>query len=928
EYFRPYHELSQQFTSQRMTGFGGGGLDQKRQALTRQFTTCLQELSKDFRLVFTFDTLELIQYEYEDIQTLCEVKDENSSIKSWLFHQIPQLTNSVTVLAGRPHRQLQAEMQERFQAANCTYHSFSIDRLTKPDAREFLQSLANKCAALANINDTLFEQIYLGSENGRPIYLSLAADLTAREGQILSELFQNPRTLRQEIATRLLNDLPEQHSDTIKYLAYARQGLDIPLLLYLTSGSMSQKRANDLFLEMREYTFIKHADSLTHPAGQLFLHDEVFDIIDQERLRAMDEETKPIFEKLRSYYANLQLTVSYQLEKLQEEADSHKKREREEKQHELEKIMANRLYYELQINPLQAYWRYYNRWSEEAIKSHHSSFDMQLQDVVLNFFRYVEKSYLWQRENQSLHSRFVALYKTIATHEEAFKRNSALFWVRRYAARGNNIKAHRVAEKIKQDSSLSWAEANDRLCHTALIVIQSEVRNSMGEAKNETLELLQQVSEVLKEPASFQDMEKDEQWRYFRILGRTNHMIGHTHRLESQFSTAVTYYQKSISLYRQVDVLDEMAATVTNLSYVYAHLGAIDEAEALAEDAISIWRKLGRPYNLALSLNARGLIALLADQPHRAKAFCTQADQLFSDLTNDSGYKSDLRVRGLAQLGLGEAYRRLGNLHIQEVYTLEDAMQFYKNSRDNLQTALTIFKDSSERDTMHSLAELGRLYRDWAIALYKAGRIQDAVERQYQAEDFLKKARKMAEEKEASYLIADLSQDLMALYWETNQKERAGQEFNRAMDLINPTYLPVENGGFAQIEQPVDANWQVLGKIFMLRAKMALAYAPPLEETWHEAVRMSYIEEGILYFVQAVACFTQYSTALPFSQNPKMKLTKTTIYHHFKSYKASRLLKVVGYAGQTAVQYQVAKQLDDLIQYMKRTLGAYIQLRN
>lgn len=930
EYFGAYHKMRREFESQLMTGFGGSGLEKNRQELTKKFTACLQEMSKDFRIVLTFDTLELVQYEYEDIQTLCEVKDENSSIKSWLLSQIPLFTNTVTVLSGRQHRQLQAELQECFQDTICIYHSFAVDRLSKPDARLFLQALATKCSALANIDDSLFEQIYLGSENGRPIYLSLAADLAARRGQILSELFQNPRVLRQQIASRLLNDLPEQHSEIIKYLAFARQGLDVPLLLYLTRGGMSQKRANDLFTEMRRYTFIKHAESQTHPTGQLFLHDEVYDILDQERLRAMDEETQPIFEKLRQYYAHKQMSLTYELQTLQKEKDSYKKSEREEKQRDLENMMIRQLYYELQLNPLTAYWRYYNRWSEEAIKSHRTGFDMRLQDVVLNFFRYAEKGYLWQKENQSLHSRFVFLYKTIAAHEEAFKRNSVLLWVRRYIARGDNSKANRIAEKIEKDAenSLGWAKMEDRLCQTALIVVKSEARNAIGASKDETLEMLQRVPEILRSETDFADAQKDERWRYFRILGRANHMIGHTHRLESQFSTAIGYYQRSIALYRRIDVLDEMAATVTNLAYVYAQLGAIDEAEALAEDAISIWNKLGRPYNLALSLNARGLICLLADQPHRAKAFCTQANGLFSELIGESGYASDLRGRGLAQLGLGEAYRRLGNLRTQNVYSLQEAVQFYMKGRDCLQTALGIFKDQSERDTLSSCAELGRLYRDWAIALLKAGQTQDAVERQYQAEDFLKKARQMAQEKNANYLVADISQDLITLYWETSQKDLAQSELKSAMKLIDPTYLPAENNGFTQIEKPLDAYWQVLGKLFLLRAQMALDYAPPLLETLDEAVRMFHIQEGILYFVQAVACFHQYTSTISFSQSPKMKLTKTMIYQHFKSYKASRLLKVVDYARNTAVQYQVVTELDDLISYMERTLGTYIQLRS
>lgn len=925
EYFQPYHELRQTFETDRYAGFGGNLLERKRQELTQQFVECFNELSKDIRLVLTFDTLELVQYESEDIQELCEVQDENTSVKSWLLSQVPHFKNTVTIFSGRPHRQLQVEFEDKFQRAGCQYVGRYVDKLSKLDARKFLDELATRCIALKDVDDQLFGKIFSGSENGRPIYLSLAADL-AREGKgpELSELFDDPQTLRRKIAYRLWDDLPLQHSTIIKYLAYARQGLDIPLLLHL-DNNISQKRAEALFREMGDYTFIKHAESSIHPAGQLFLHDEVYDILDQERLQAIDEETQPQFQKISSYYQKQQQKLALQLQFLQKGENSHKKKERQEKQRELENVRVRRLYYKLQLKPLEAYWVLYNRWAEEAIKSHYTGFDMRLQDVVLSFFRYVRQGHAWQQKNKATHMRYNALHDVIAKHEDSFTRNSAVLWVRRYNARGQFEQAKRVANKItgSRKKAFSWKKINDPLFQGALLAALGEAMYSMAEAQEKTLKVLKLVIELLQDSKKFMQQENDESWRRARTLGRANNNIGFTFRLGNRFSTAIPYYRTAITLYRQVDVLDEMAATVTNLAYVYAQLGAIDEAEALAEDAVAIWQRLGQPYNLALSLNAWGLVCLLADQPHRAKAFCLQADELFSNLVAEGGPASELRGRGLSQLALGETWRRLANLLFLQVYDEKEAIGFLMNGRNCLQTAIDIFKETDSNQLMMAYAGLGRLYRDWALVLLRLGQKLDAQERQYQAQDFLEKARNLAQKRDALHLVADISQDMVALYWSTDQHELARKELKRAEAAIDPRFRPQEGKGFKDIPEPLDSFWQLLGKIYFLQAQMSFSWAGSLTETLHGDQKMVNIREGVLYFVQAVACFERYARVVSFSQSPKMKQTKITIYHQLKTYKDSRLREILNMIEETAVQYKVSEQLDSMIQYLERTLGVY-----
>ncbi|MCZ7672531.1 MAG: tetratricopeptide repeat protein [Chloroflexi bacterium] len=68
------------------------------------------------------------------------------------------------------------------------------------------------------------------------------------------------------------------------------------------------------------------------------------------------------------------------------------------------------------------------------------------------------------------------------------------------------------------------------------------------------------------------------------------------YRLYHQYSTAVEPFRQAIALYRQVDIRDEMADSINNLALVYANLGALDEAEALADDGRDLRERLAQRY--------------------------------------------------------------------------------------------------------------------------------------------------------------------------------------------------------------------------------------------------------------------------------------------------------------------------------------------
>lgn len=922
EFFVEYREKRKVFEVQRLRGLGGSALETARQELTKTFLRDFNRMAQAHRLVLTFDTLELVQYESSEVQALCEVEDNTTSVKNWFLDLVPYFKNTITIFAGRPHALLQADFKEYFQQVE--YGFLPIEPFTEREAKMYLGELAKMHAGLGPVMEKpdLFRQIYQGSGNGRPIYISLLADLLRPEfSTSLSDIFPpdqpdigeaERQQMKAAIARQLVN-LPEPIGDIVHYLAYARTGLNKDLLLKLVDGALSDTEVDKAFHVLRHFTFIK---TRPNDPGTLFLHDEVFDLLDEYHLQSYPETLRN-FKRLRDHYQSQVDWLTLRLEEMGVPADEQAQEERASCEAELQAARLKFLYYQMQVNPVEGYYRTSNRLTEEAIKSHRTGFDMRLRDTVLGFLNYLQKEPLTPRKKW-LSERLGSL--------DEIKRNNAVLWLKRYNARGDFGKSRRVAGHIRESDhpAFQWPQVQDPLFKASLLTALGEAMYFTNAPQKEVLQVLQQVFPLLADEQAFTGEEKDTFWRRTRVLGLANNEVGFAYRLNHQFSTAIPYYQQAITLYRQVDVISEMASAVTNLAYAYARLGAIDEAEALAEDAIDIWRRhYGQPYNLALSINARGAICIEADQPHRARALCQRAFDLFATTIADLDDSGDRRGKALSLLRLGQAYRRLAKLHFMGIYGREEAHDYLLQGRNCLQDSMELFSElKNQQAYLEALAELGRLYRDWSMLAFHYREKHDAREKYSQAENYLQSALSLTRAREDSqHLTADVLQDLAVLYRKAERLDKAQTMQDEASSCIPELYKLQKGIGFIDIEQPISSYWAILGKIHLLRGVMIFDNEQTQTDTRISGKRKdTLIREGMNHFVFAIAYFQQ-CTITRDSANPKMKQTKEAIYGRLKTYKAERLEKIMAEARQTAADYHISAQAQPVFNYLERTLG-------
>jgi len=915
DFFQEYDRKREAFEKQRLAGLSGFPLEKQRQELTAAFTKGFQDLTRSYHVILTFDTLELVQYENSTVRDLCEVEDEGvSSVKNWLLDQVAQFENTVTIFAGRPHENVQSDFARFFEnSKNCVYDDQHIERFTHDETKNYLFEMAKRYDELGKaLDEATINQIYQGTDQGRPIYINLMADLLSFGNDIADIFPLTPIPIteeyRQEMKrgiSRRLVDLPGLHGIIVRYLAMARQGVDAELLLHLLKGSSRRSEIDTAIQEMKEYTFIKN-----HPQkpDQIFLHDEVYDILDEFHLDDRQHVDRT-FAHIRDYYEEKREAAVQQREEMGALASPQEFLRHEELLRTIADLSAITLHYELQVNPLAAYYQKYVRWDEEAIKAHQVGYDMRLRDIVLTFFNSLRKIDTPRRK-----------WLSEQLPQAELDRMNAVLWLRRYLSRGDVKKCYRIALKMGDHSepTFQWKSLKDKYYQAALLTIMGEAMLNLSMDKEATLKVLNTAIAFLDEESEQYDSLRDEYWRRARILGRAYNNKAFVYRLYHQYSTAVEPFRQAIALYRQVDIRDEMADSINNLALVYANLGALDEAEALADDGRDLRERLAQRYPLGLSYNTLGAVNVAAQHPHQARGLSEQALGLFSSVSGilNTGIGFE-RGQAYARFTLGKAYRGLAHLADNYVYTTDETKGHFKTGRSYLRKSIDYFDGSNSNYEIEAKAELGRLYRDWMKTDLRTGNSESAQERKDLAMMYFEQALVLCEQRGLIDETANLLEDIARLHWAWKDKKATEEYLDMAEAKIPSDYKPELTTGFAKVPEPVNPLWVALGKIYLLRAELIFNpddHVGPLTDSEIEVLLQS-----MEYRLLAVACFEHYS---PFAGgDARMKETRKAMYNSLKRYGVPRLEKIRAKMEEVSTAYDIS--FDSVFEYIDRTMGFY-----
>jgi len=591
--FPEYSQKRSDFTEKREIGLTGKQLEKIRAVLDEIFIKEYNKFAANQRILLRFDTLELLQYEHDDVQDACLVNDVDTVIKNWLLTVVPQLNNSVTIFAGRPRPKTEEEFAEKFKKEGCVFKQQSLKAFSPDEVNQYLKMLQQDSPEEFGPLLTAETQHLIGTlSEGKPIRLALIVDLLLHE-KPFGEL-SDKGNIDKQLVERLM-DLPKPYGLAITFSLQARKGLDKPLLHHLWPRQGNENTDLDKIMTgMLNFAFTK---TYQGDPSRIFLHDELYDLYDRYFIgepRHRQESFKP----LRDYY----------IKRLEEETSPE----------EIENIKLALLYYALHCAPDEAYYRYYSRWDEEAIKKHETGFDMRLRDEVLRFYN----RYAFDETSDFYDKRIADL-----VDEEKIHRDCAIRWVKRHLARGDFERAAQAARNVyvlkDEDGIFHWDKIEDPLYKAGLLTAWSEALLYTGASEKDVLLLLDEVFKLLPngyssgsdiEPEA-EELDSDVWWRK-QILGKAYNNRGYLYWANGRYGVAFDDFRHALGYFRQIDLEDERANTLTNLAYVMALLGRVDTAKYHIERALEIRERLDktRRYTIALSRNTSGRVYSLGDQ--------------------------------------------------------------------------------------------------------------------------------------------------------------------------------------------------------------------------------------------------------------------------------------------------------------------------
>lgn len=854
--FEIYDQEQGRYRDQLASGFTGSYLESARQDLAEAFSRCVNAVTLWSRVVIAMDTTERIQYEVDEVQKLCKLEDESTTVRTWLVNQLRSWRNCVVLLVGRPEAEPylgKALAKALSSHPNVHYIEKTLGPFSEYESQEYFRRKESDYPVVCSFDPDFSHRLWQVTE-GRAIRLDLVLELIQNHKLGFDRLRrrieeEDPEETRIEIDRLLVDiimrgDLSDWMRDTLLYLAVARRGLGVALLGYLEK-EWDLKKCEMRLEAATDRPFVKR-----HPEdGRLFLHDEMYQLCDTYLLKP--ETTQRLSARIVEWY-------DQQLVDIESRGDLSRKATIE-----TQNLQVDSLLYRLRANPYQGY-HWYAQQAEWAIRSSEMSFDMRLRNEILSFLH--SASPIDQR-----------LLHDAPELTQEVNSDSAARWVKRHMSRGDNEQAIYVAQRVSE-SQLIPPTADD----TGLVLAQADLNVYYAQAliytgqATEGITLLRDTITELEKGHRADELALTEPdtyggWRRNLVLGRAHNNLGYAEWMESgHLRAALEHFRAALPYFRASRLLEELANTNDNMGRVYAMLRYRSEAEALVDEGLRIRQELGREYRLGLSLNSRAIVYLEFGDPQSASLLCEHASLVFDRV-------GSLRGKGLVMITWGRALRHQGRLWVERLYDENKSNDSFVKGALYLGKAIEIFeKDVREPVRLvEAYNELGSLYRDrYGLAQRKESEARpseviadiaaqkDKSDRKSQilanAERYLTRSIQLAGDHELTTWYIDSCEDLAETYYLCHDYDSARAWAERAQRCIPDEYKLIEGVSVERIppELCVDEFWLQMGKIELLLGN--LVFDLETDERTTTPTRQT-VMNMLEHYLLSISYFERYS---------------------------------------------------------------------
>ncbi|MDP2277949.1 MAG: tetratricopeptide repeat protein, partial [Nitrospirota bacterium] len=128
------------------------------------------------------------------------------------------------------------------------------------------------------------------------------------------------------------------------------------------------------------------------------------------------------------------------------------------------------------------------------------------------------------------------------------------------------------------------------------------------------------------------DIQKKQNLRFDMAATLTN--IGAFYKELNQYDKALSYFEESLKISRELDYSAGIATNLNNIGNVYADLGKSDNALSYYQQSLEIDKRLNRPHKIAITLNNIGMEYFRLNQHEKALYYLNEALKIEKKLNN------------------------------------------------------------------------------------------------------------------------------------------------------------------------------------------------------------------------------------------------------------------------------------------------------
>lgn len=623
------------------------------------FLACYRALAVD-QVVLLFDTIECasqaVQRFFKEMLPKLHLKKQ-SQVKT------------LVVTAGRKHL---TEFTD-----NCNHPSIAtldLEGLSQSEIRDYFETVFPEQQA-SLISQEFIDRITTLSQ-GRPILVALTIDWL-NYGSLTDDLdADDSETFEKVMISRIIERIRElryPEDQTILAMAQLKRRFDADFLIEVVGES--SENASALLKSVSRFSFVKtHYSSngqlqscLLHDIMQKEVYNKVWQTYDPDYRLRQEWSAKAVI-----YYETLLKTEKNRLFR--------------------QSLQLDQLYYVLYADKDQGL----NLWRNLLKQANVNEYKEALNEEVKGFKETLTKE---KKEEE------VKGFKETLTKEE--EQELDLAWATLAYDRGQHREALKNFESILEQSPARVIQSQVR---PYLVYTHAHLDNFAR-----AIELGQQNEAWFQSELNSPKLSPRENRQLLTDSGENLNALGWTYRQKGEFEPAISYYEASLDVLKEVQAADlSLASTKTNLAYLFHSMGKNREASAHGKTALKISKRSSNLKQLGLTHNVLGIIAANSLWEQEAIRHFESALDTFSEIDY---------TRGLALVNI--AYGRL--CRQSGWYKVKPNRTNFKAAEADYAKAMSMFDQAIEQVDQRYQWLLMEVYNEKGTLLREQGQFEESI---------------------------------------------------------------------------------------------------------------------------------------------------------------------------------------------------------